>query len=441
MSEALERFRILGAGLFSRLRPGEILLLNHYGEDSQFIRFNRSRIRSSGHLRQRSLRLDLTGAGRVAAADMPLSGEGEEDLARAAGLLQRLRDTLPHLPEDPFLNFATETDSTTCLGANRLPPAREAVEELIAAAAGQDLVGSLASGEMSFGFANSLGQLNWHSDFSFLADWSVHEGEETAVKQRYQGHAWEPGFVKGELAYAGETLALLKRPPRPLSPGRYRVFLAPEALLELLRVTGQDGFGLKSRRTRQTVLLRLVQGEAALSPKVSFTEDHLGGRAPRFTPMGFTKPEQVALVQEGRAGVPLADSRSAREYGEAVNCAVESPQSLGMAGGELHQDAVLEALDTGIFVSNLWYCNLSDRRHCRITGLTRFACLWVENGRAVAPVNVMRFDESLYHILGEGLVALTRERETLFDASTYGSRSAATATLPGALVDRFTLTL
>jgi predicted Zn-dependent protease len=129
------------------------------------------------------------------------------------------------------------------------------------------------------------------------------------------------------------------------------------------------------------------------------------------------------------------------EFEQVVNCDSESPQSLQMAEGSLPEREVFQALGTGLYVSNLWYCNYSDRNHARITGMTRFACLWVERGRPVAPVEAMRFDESLYHIFGDRLEGLTCEREHLFDTGTYEWRSNASALLPGALIDAFTLTL
>jgi hypothetical protein len=58
-----------------------------------------------------------------------------------------------------------------------------------------------------------------------------------------------------------------------------------------------------------------------------------------------------------------------------------------------------------------------------------------------APVGPMRFDDSIYRMLGENLVDLTRERELLLDASTYGERSTASARLPGALLKSIRLTL
>ena len=73
--------------------------------------------------------------------------------------------------------------------------------------------------------------------------------------------------------------------------------------------------------------------------------------------------------------------------------------------------------------------------------MTRFACLWVKNGKPVAPLNVMRFDEGIYNILGKNLVDLTIEHEHILDTGTYGGRSLSSSRLPGALVDEFRFTL
>jgi hypothetical protein len=73
--------------------------------------------------------------------------------------------------------------------------------------------------------------------------------------------------------------------------------------------------------------------------------------------------------------------------------------------------------------------------------MTRFATCWVEGGRSVAPLNVMRFDETIYRVLGDNLLGLTVERELIPTASTYGGRSTDSARLPGALVKDFTFTL
>ena len=112
-----------------------------------------------------------------------------------------------------------------------------------------------------------------------------------------------------------------------------------------------------------------------------------------------------------------------------------------MGGGTLAMRDALAALDTGLAIGNLWYLNYSDRPACRMTGMTRFATFWVEGGNVVAPVDVLRFDDTLYRMLGENLEALTVERELLLASSTYGSRMLASATLPGALLSAMNFTL
>ena len=108
---------------------------------------------------------------------------------------------------------------------------------------------------------------------------------------------------------------------------------------------------------------------------------------------------------------------------------------------ELAAGDALAALGTGLAVGNLWYLNYSDRPACRMTGMTRFATFWVDNGRVAAPANVLRFDDTLYRMLGTNLESLTAERELLLDPDTYGERNLASATLPGALLSEINFTL
>ena len=76
-----------------------------------------------------------------------------------------------------------------------------------------------------------------------------------------------------------------------------------------------------------------------------------------------------------------------------------------------------------------------------MTGLTRFASFWVEKGEIQAPVDVMRFDETAYRVLGENLIDLTHEKELFPSSGTYGARSTNSVRVPGALVDEFAFTL
>jgi predicted Zn-dependent protease len=187
----------------------------------------------------------------------------------------------------------------------------------------------------------------------------------------------------------------------------------------------------------------MVEEGARLGASVSIVENTRDGFAPGFQENGFLRPDEVALVDKGAYASCLVSPRSALEYGVSTNgaAASEMPVSIDIGAGGLPIDSVLRELGSGIYVGNLWYSNFSDRTACRTTGMTRFATFWVENGEIQAPLEVMRFDETLYRMLGENLIGLTRERETILDPGTYYERSTDSARLPGALIDDFTFTL
>jgi predicted Zn-dependent protease len=67
--------------------------------------------------------------------------------------------------------------------------------------------------------------------------------------------------------------------------------------------------------------------------------------------------------------------------------------------------------------------------------------MWVDNGEIIAPLNVMRFDDTIYSMLGSALEGLTIERDMILDTGTYGRRSVDSMRLPGALMGEFKLTL
>ena len=98
-------------------------------------------------------------------------------------------------------------------------------------------------------------------------------------------------------------------------------------------------------------------------------------------------------------------------------------------------------LDKGLFLSNVHYLNWSDNPGGRITGLTRYACFWVEGGEIVAPIETMRFDDSFYRFFGSELESVGSKVEVIPDVLTYGQRNLGVVSCPGVLTEKFQLTL
>ncbi len=436
-------FYALADFIDKQIRANETTLAYLSAEESNFVRFNKNTVRQAGSVKQLVLTLSLIANQRRTASLMSLAGVRENDEALVKATIESLRRDLADLPEDPYLLFNTNVESSEHVGQSTLPPDAGMLDQIMSQGKGRDLVGLYASGVIYKGFANSLGQRNWHRVDNFNFEWCLYHAADKAVKNGYAGTHWKPAEFEQKMAASVKQLDMLKHPPKALHPGQYRAYLAPAAVNEIVGLLSWGSFGIKSQRNKQSPLMKLEDGTMALHSSVNLRENSREGVAPGFQADGFLKKPEVSLIAGGKHVGALISPRSAREFAIDNNGANagEAPEALDMAPGNLQRDAILKTLDTGLLIGNLHYLNYSDRMACRMTGMTRFATFWVENGEIQAPLNVMRFDDSAYRLLGENLLGLTEERDWLLDSASYGERSTGSARLPGALVKDFALTL
>lgn len=434
-----DAFFTLSSGLNQILIGDEILLCTLQGEQTDYVRFNNSRIRQAGSVTQYEFGLQLINGQRHSSAMCTISSQYDTDLQQLSNLLLTLREQNQQIPEDPYLNYSTTPVNTDFNPESQLPETEHVMEQLFSCGHSLDQVGIFANGALYQGFANSLGQQNWQARYQFNLDWSCYLKTDKAVKTRYAGTQWDQAQFTAKFDSIRQQLDLLKTPALSLEPGQYRCYLSPTALSSILEIAAWGGFSLKSHHTKSSPLIKLDENKAQLKHSIRLSESHVNGFTPAFTPQGFIKPDEVVLIDKGVRTDYLVNARSASEYNHSVNTQAESPQSMHLAAGQLPSSDILEAIDTGLLINNLWYTNFSDRGNCRITGMTRFACFYVENCAIKAPINVMRFDQSLYDILGDKLVDLTQETECLASTDTYYRRSSSSMSLPGILVDGFNL--
>jgi predicted Zn-dependent protease len=330
-----------------------------------------------------------------------------------------------------------------------IPPFDRAgfVDAVRQGAADADLVGACAAGPVAHGFCSSLGSRLWYRRTRIDFDWSVHlpvdEGARKAVKASWSGSALDAPALAAAVARSRADAVVLARPVRRLAPGDYRALLAPQACAELLEILSWGGFSARAHRAGQSPLGRLARGEAQLSPLLTLDEDLDTGFAAPFQADGYLRPRRTRLIAAGRFAGELVSPRTAREFGLASTAASEgeSPDSLRAAAGTLTDAQALTRLGTGVSVSNLWYLNWSDRSAGRVTGMTRFASVWVEDGLPVQPIEAMRFDDSIYRLLGDALEALGDTPLRMPSTETYDGRASGGVEAPAALVSalRFAL--
>jgi predicted Zn-dependent protease len=448
MQEMEARFGRVCDLLFEELLPGEALAVDFSGEASDFLRFNAGKVRQIGHVAQAGARIKYFRDGRTITSSFEATGDAPTDRELAAAALTTARREAGLLPEDPYqtLPVSAETSRETFTG--RLPEPERLPEMVLGpaeplAAAGADFVGIHAQGLVCRGAASSAEARHWFATETFATDYSACLPNGKAIKSGYAGREWDAQEYARRLAQAPSQLEALARPARVVPPGSYRVYLAPDAVNELLPFFSWNGLGERGLREGESSFLALREGRRLLAPHFRLDQDFGLGVEPRFNALGEMAPPCLTLIEGGRLANTLVSARSAKQFGVPSNAAPESEslRSPAIAAGELDEDQALKLVGTGLYLSNLHYLNWSDRDSARITGMTRFACFWVEDGQIAAPIKDLRFDESLYHLLGDKLAGLTRQRSLVPETGTYDQRGLGGALLPGMLVEGLTFTL
>ena len=434
--------------LFGELASGEALSVEFTGESSAFMRFNRGKVRQIGQVDLASFGLRYFRGGRSLASGFEATGDAEADAEKAAKALAAARREAALLPPDPYQTLPTAASRSREEFAGSLPDPRRIPDEVLGpgealAKAGAEFVGIHAQGPVCRGAATSSGARHWFATETFITDWSSYLPNGKAVKSCYAGREWDGAEHARRLAAAASRLEALGRPERVLAPGEYRAYLAPDALAEFMDFFSWHGLSERQVREGESAFIALKEGRASMSPRFSLTQDFSLGVEPRFNEAGEVAPERLELIAAGKLASTLVSARSEKQYGVPSNLAPEGEdlRSGAIGAGELDEERAVQELGTGLYLSNLHYLNWSDVESARVTGMTRFACFWVEGGKVVSPIKDMRFDDSLYRILGEKLAALTRQRSLVVSPSSYGRRALGGALLPGALVEGLTFTL
>jgi predicted Zn-dependent protease len=436
-------FNQLSDSLFSELNNGENLILSFDGEKSQFIRFNHATVRQTGLVDDADLSLKFIVNNRSVHGGFTVSGNFDTDLARGKSEIERMRLEAQEIPKDPFVVFPENAGSSHEVKTADSLPFETAVDALLPAMSGVDFVGIWANGRMFRGNANNLGQKHWFETESFSLDYSLVTPEHQMVKGSFAGNDWHQAEYESYVKRSREKLSLMERKPVKIDTGEYRTWFESAAVSDFLGMFSWNGISEASLRQGCSGFGRMRHDDVRLSPKFSVIEDFSPGYCPKFNSNGEVSAEKLSLIENGELKNTLVSSRSAKEYGVESNNAEsgEYMRSPKMAAGSLNHEDVVSEIGKGLYLSNIHYLNWSDNAGGRITGLTRYACFWVESGEIVAPIETMRFDDSFYNFFGERLLEVEDKSSVNPEVETYGGRSLGATTCPGILVDDFALTL
>lgn len=428
---------------FSLLTKDELLNCNFSAEDTTFLRFNKSKVRQASEVEQADLGLELVVGQRRYSRSINLSKNTLMNKENIQKNLKEMQGIVRELPDDPYISPLENNGESHVVNGGEIPTSKEFLDFMEQSTSKVDLAGIYAAGDSHRANANSLGQRHWFSSTSFSFDYSLYTAKEKAVKGSYGGAVFKRDEFERSLAESTKALEVMDREQKVLSPGKYRCYLAPAAVQEIVDIMRWHGLSAGSYKRGECALSSLADKEKSLSPLFTMIEDFGLGLSPRFNERGEVFAEKLPLIEKGELKNLLVSGATEKEYGIKSNRASESEshRSAVILPGTLVRDDILKELGTGLYLSNLHYLNWSDKVKARITGMTRFGCLWVENGEIQGPIKDLRFDETLYQIFGEGLVNLTDFTQVNVETMTYGERHIGGTELPGILVDGMSFTL
>jgi predicted Zn-dependent protease len=436
-------FNQLQTTLLDKKTATEQFTLRLTSEQSQFTRFNHAQVRQTGLVADGSLELTLMENQRSSFRTFPFTGNWDIDWQNTYTALLELRQELTHLPLDPYLVLPSGNNTSREINTGKLLPPTAVAPTILELVQELDFTGMYAGGVVIKAYADSQGQKHWFATDTFTLDYSLFDTNGQAVKGIFAGSDWDEDAYISQINQGKTQLQLLSRTPKQLTRGKYKTYFAPAAVADLLGMLSWSAVSEADLQQGNSALALLSRQEKQLSPKFSLKENFQQGFVPRFNQLGEMVAPELPIITEGVLVNTLVNSRTAKEYGKTANGAnsSETLRAPEISPGNLGLNDILTSLDTGLYISNLHYLNWSDRATGRITGMTRYACFWVEKGEIIAPIENLRFDESLYRFWGDNLIQFTNFQEFIPEVGTYGSRQLGGSLVPGMLVNDFTYTL
>lgn len=199
------------------------------------------------------------------------------------------------------------------------------------------------------------------------------------------------------------------RDPISLPPGSYQVVFEPRAVAAILLFPSWLGFNGKTHAEGMSFA---HLGEAQFDPRIDLWDDATDPRSlGRPYDAEGTPKRRVDLVRGGITVGLVHDRRSASLAGvESTGSSIGSesfggyPGDLFLGGGDSSLQQMIADVDRGLLVTDLWYNRILDPKTQVVTGLTRNGLFLIEDGDVVAPVQNLRFTQSVVAGMAPGHV-------------------------------------
>jgi len=435
--------RELSKCTFQLLKKNEQLSISFSGENSNFIRINESKVRQISNVINGDIEIELIIGQKKTVHGFTLTSNNNSNLIKIESELNKMRTYINELPNDPFIVLPKEGESSKKTIKGNLINDDDILDSILPPLSKVDSSGIWASGIIFKGFANCKGVFHWFETENYSFDFSLITKDEKMVKETYAGNYWNQKDYNQYIENAILKLNSLEKKNIRLKPGKYRTYIAPAGISDLINMFSWGGISESAIRQGASSFCKMRNENISLNSQFNLIEDFNLGLNARFNNYGELSPDKLNIISSGKLINTLISSRTAIEYNLESNKAEinEGLRTPIIAPGDMNENDILKKIGTGIYLSNLHYLNWSDQPNGRITGMTRYASFWVENGEIKSPIEQMRFDDSFYNFFGNNLLHISKKTQIIPDVSTYNARSLGGVKCPGMIIDNFKLTL
>lgn len=436
-------FRDISEKMFSLLKLKELLTISFDGEISNFIRINDSKVRQTSNIINANIGLELCIGSKKCFHEFTFTNDVVINLERTKNELNKMRYYINDLPDDPFIVAPKEGESSREVNPGNLLDEGVILDSILDPLKSVDCSGIWASGKIFRGNSNCKGVFHWFETDNYSFDFSLITKDEKMVKETYAGNNWIQNDYLSFIENSILKLKSMNNKSLKVTPGKYRTYIAPAGVADLVDMFSWGGISESAIRQGASAFCKMRNENVSLNSKFNLSENFDLGLISRFNSCGELSPIKLDLISSGVLKNTLISSRTALEYNLISNKAEvgEGLRTPIVETGDLLKNDILKEIDSGIYLSNLHYLNWSDQPNGRITGMTRYASFWVENGEIMAPIDQMRFDDSFYNFFGNNLSKISSSSDVIPDVSTYGGRSLGGVKCPGVIIDDFELTL
>lgn len=406
------------------------------GGENQSLRFARGGATTNLAQAEASLRIASHIDGRVGSCS---TTRFDDDALDAA--LARSEAIARMLPVDP--DYVAPLGPQNYGFSNRYDEATANLRlDALAGAAAQTIEEGARVGVETFGCATSAKRFEALATSAGLFAYERRSEIDLSATARNRADAWSGWAGAHQFDAARLDAAALARiacakgaheaTPVDLEPGAYTVILEPEATAELAEWL-MSAMDARAADEGRSFFARpgggALTGEKLFDEKLTIRVDPADPLAPEAA-VGFEGvPHRPRAFIEN--GVATTLYRSCAWAQKTEREAIPYAHNFVVAGGGASLEEMIRATKRGVLVTRVWYTNMVEPKSLLLTGLTRDGNFLIENGRIVAPVRNMRFNQRLGDLFSN--IVMIGETQRAWRAAGGGGAPAA----PAMLVDGF----